>query len=119
MTEETIFVSALDKRTPADRSAYLDEACAGDAVLRQRVEVLLKAHDDAGAFLDRPAVEQIAACGPQSQDSAEAIAESQARANPSETQAERPTGGGDGPSLDFLTPSQNPGSLGRLSHYEA
>ena len=26
MTEETIFVTALDKRTPADRSAYLDEA---------------------------------------------------------------------------------------------
>src|SRR6516162_7928597 len=111
MNERTIFMAALEKDGPADRSAYLDEACAGDAALRRRVEALLKAHDDAGAFLDRPAVEQIAACVSPEQDSTEALAESQARARPGETQAERPTGGGDGPSLDFLSPSPNPASL--------
>src|SRR5215831_16559924 len=45
-----IFLNALD-RAPADRVAYLDVACGGDAALRQRVEALLRAHDDPGAFL--------------------------------------------------------------------
>jgi WD40 repeat protein len=128
MNDETIFATALEKATPSERSAYLDEACAGDAALRQRVEALLKAHGAAGNFLDRPAVEQIAAGVSQPKESTEvidsspqadeAIAESPSRASPGKTQAERPNGGGDGPSLDFLTPSQKPGSLGRLGHYE-
>ena len=50
MTEETIFEAVLDKSTPAERSAYLDEVCAGDAALRQRVEGLLLAHDRAAPF---------------------------------------------------------------------
>jgi WD40 repeat protein/serine/threonine protein kinase/tetratricopeptide (TPR) repeat protein len=45
-----IFLGALD-RAPAERAAYLDAACGGDAALRQRVEALLKAHDDPEAFL--------------------------------------------------------------------
>jgi len=45
-----IFLDALD-RAPADRAAYLDEACGDDAALRHRVEALLRAHDDPGAFL--------------------------------------------------------------------
>src|SRR3954468_10243237 len=45
-----IFLAAAD-RPPADRAAYLDEACGGDAVLRQRVEALLRADDEPGAFL--------------------------------------------------------------------
>jgi len=45
-----IFLAASE-RTPAERAAYLDEACAGDAALRQRVEALLHAHDEPGAFL--------------------------------------------------------------------
>ena len=44
-----LFLEALD-RAPADRAAYLDEACGPDASLRQRVEALLRAHDDPGAF---------------------------------------------------------------------
>ncbi len=46
-----IFLTASERSTPADRAAYLDEACAGDAALRQRVEALLRAHDEPGAFL--------------------------------------------------------------------
>src|ERR1039457_277466 len=38
-----------------ERAAYLDEACAGDAALRQRVEELLQASDEAGRFLENPA----------------------------------------------------------------
>ena len=45
-----IFLEALE-RAPADRAAYLDETCGPDAALRQRVQALLRAHDDPGAFL--------------------------------------------------------------------
>src|SRR5262245_59755818 len=45
-----LFLAALD-RPPAERPAYLEAACAGDAALRQRVEALLAAHDEPGAFL--------------------------------------------------------------------
>src|SRR5262249_51373280 len=46
----SLFLAALE-RPPAERAVYLDEACAGDAALRQRVEALLGAHDEPGAFL--------------------------------------------------------------------
>ena len=42
-----IFVAALDREPGADRTAYLDEACRGDAELRLRVDVLLRAHERA------------------------------------------------------------------------
>jgi len=56
-----IFFAALEKDAPADRAAYLDLACAGDAELRRRVEALLRAHDQADPLLDRPAVEHLSA----------------------------------------------------------
>jgi hypothetical protein len=49
----TIFTAALDN-APAARAAYLDKACAGDAALRARVEDLLRAHEQAGHFLEPP-----------------------------------------------------------------
>jgi tetratricopeptide (TPR) repeat protein len=45
-----LFLAALE-RPQGERAAYLDEACAGKAALRQRVEALLRAHDEPGAFL--------------------------------------------------------------------
>jgi eukaryotic-like serine/threonine-protein kinase len=56
--EVAIFAAALE--LPADqRSAYLDQACAGDVALRRQVEALLRVHDDAGNFFDKLAsVEQ-------------------------------------------------------------
>jgi len=51
--EETIFAAAL-ALPPEERAACLDQACGGDAGLRQRVETLLNAHA-AGAFLEEPA----------------------------------------------------------------
>ncbi|MFO0954047.1 MAG: tetratricopeptide repeat protein [Isosphaeraceae bacterium] len=54
MTEESIFIRALEK--PADeRAAFLEEACAGDLALRGRLELLLRAHDNPGSFLGSPA----------------------------------------------------------------
>ena len=38
MNERAIFIEALDRDTPGDRAAYLDEACDGDPALRERVE---------------------------------------------------------------------------------
>jgi len=42
-------------RLGADREAFLDEACAGDPLLRREVENLLRAHEAAGSFLESPA----------------------------------------------------------------
>jgi eukaryotic-like serine/threonine-protein kinase len=50
-----IFMTALDKTEPTERAAYLAQACGSDDLLRQRVEVLLKANDDPGSFLKSPA----------------------------------------------------------------
>src|SRR5215467_10626017 len=40
-----------------ERESFLAEACADDADLRREVESLLAAHEDAGTFLQSPAVE--------------------------------------------------------------
>ena len=44
MSEREIFTAALNKQDLAERDAFLDEACAGDSQLRQRVEALLTEH---------------------------------------------------------------------------
>jgi eukaryotic-like serine/threonine-protein kinase len=51
MDERSIFMAALERDSLAERSAYLDEACAGDSALRQRIEALLASHEQAGSFL--------------------------------------------------------------------
>jgi hypothetical protein len=61
MTERALFLDALQRTDPALRAAYLDTACAGDRALRERVEALLRSSEHAGAFLEVPAVEQLAA----------------------------------------------------------
>ena len=53
---DSLFHSVLE-REPAERVAFLDEACAGNAPLRQQVEVLLRAHEEAASFIERPAFE--------------------------------------------------------------
>src|SRR5262245_12327299 len=60
MNEREVFINALERQNAADRSGYLDRVCAGNASLRRRVEVLLRAHERAGNLLQRPAVEQFA-----------------------------------------------------------
>jgi len=46
-----LFASAL-ARPPAERDAFLSEACNGDDVLRGEVASLIAAHDRAGDFMD-------------------------------------------------------------------
>ena len=104
MTEQTIFLSALDIPDAATRAAYVESACAGDATLRRQVDALLTAHERSGLFLDEPAVAQLSAPRPAA-ESDTVTAEGEA------------TGGRD-PDLRFLSPPTRPGSLGRLAHYE-
>jgi WD40 repeat protein len=103
MNERAVFTEALDKATPEERAAFLDRACAGDPALRARVEALLRAHDQAGDFLGKLAPQRLAE--DLAADPAAGGSRTQPAANPDE-------------SLDFLAPSDAPGSLGRLGHYE-
>jgi hypothetical protein len=53
MNEASILAAALE-RLPAERAAFLDDACAGSLRLRRRVEALLKVHDEPDEVLDVP-----------------------------------------------------------------
>ncbi len=57
MTERDLFIAALQLEHPAQRQACLEEACAGRPGLREQVENLLRLHEGAGSFLERPAVD--------------------------------------------------------------
>src|SRR5262245_50301865 len=48
---ESLFASALRISSPQDRAAYLNKACDGNSDLRDRLESLLRAYDQAGDFL--------------------------------------------------------------------
>jgi serine/threonine protein kinase len=52
---EAIFHAALEKGTPEERAAFLEEACRGDAGLRREVDRLLDARSRLGGFLEPPA----------------------------------------------------------------
>jgi len=51
--DEPIFTEAL-KHPVAERGAFLDRACSGDAELRRKVEALLRAYERLGDFLETP-----------------------------------------------------------------
>jgi serine/threonine protein kinase/tetratricopeptide (TPR) repeat protein len=53
---ETLFHAARDRVAGPERQAYLDGACGDDAELRDQVEGLLAAHEEASDFLEDPAV---------------------------------------------------------------
>src|SRR5262249_26837690 len=91
---EAVFCEALEKE-PAERAAFLERERAGNEPLRREVQSLLDAHQKGGPFLERPLV------------GAEGVAD---------LAAAEATDSGD--ALPFLAPSPEPGSLGRLDHYE-
>src|SRR4051794_38750303 len=106
MSERDLFNAALAIQGDAARQAYLESACGGDPALRRRVEPLLRAHDGASRFLERPASPGLAHddgtwgrtdwFGPrgEGQDGGET----------------RDDGDEDEPPLDFLLASERPGS---------
>ena len=52
-----VFQAALE-RSPETRPAFLAETCGDDRSLRAEVESLLLAHEGAGSFAERPALEE-------------------------------------------------------------
>src|SRR6185369_16594823 len=100
MNEETIFAGALEKKTAAERQAFLDEACADQPQLRCAVEDLLRADAAAGSFMIHPPV------------GVEATVVSEL--------AGRDTvhSGGWAAALRFLQPCDKPDRIGLLDQYE-
>ncbi|MEZ5942179.1 MAG: protein kinase [Planctomycetaceae bacterium] len=85
---EGIFVNALAMTSKEERTRFLDEVCGENVEQRQKVELLLRAYEDAGSFLEQPVSDIPAQLGKPSL------------------------------SLDFLTPSDDPSLLGTLGPYE-
>src|SRR5262245_38402551 len=54
MREQSLFIAAREKADPTGRAAFLEQACAGDSALRQRIERLLQRHEQTGGFLASP-----------------------------------------------------------------
>src|ERR1044072_1644052 len=53
---DQIFQAAL-QREPAERAAFLDDACGGDTEVRGKVEGMVSADEEARSFIERPAFE--------------------------------------------------------------
>ena len=85
---KSLFLQAAELPSQEARSAFLDQACAGQPELRERVEKLLQSADTPDSLLDQPAVEI---------DATQIVVPDPLAV-----------------SLDFLQPSQRPESLGAL-----
>lgn len=115
MDERTIFTTALEKTDSAARNAYLDESCGDDAELRNRVDELLMLHNEAGDFLEQSPFEpgRTEALYQDSSTTSEAAKSDDERRTIVEN-----VHPDDDVSLDFLEPSDQQDSLGRLAQYE-
>jgi serine/threonine protein kinase len=105
LDNEAIFHAARDIADPDHRRAYVRQACGGDETRIAHVAALLAAADAPDSLLDQPLPERLAA----------ALAKPEGGA---ETQGEPPDPDAGGEVLSFLTPSDKPGVLGRLGHYD-
>ena len=95
---ETLFIQAAAIDAAGERQAFLDRHCGQDAELRRRVEALLRAHDDAGSFLDGPPEDILPTIAINSKDTVD--------------ESLQPV------SLDFLSPCKTPDRLGALGQFE-
>ncbi|MDA1166370.1 MAG: serine/threonine-protein kinase [Planctomycetota bacterium] len=109
MNERTIFLEALEKDNPEQRSAFLDEVCGEDAELRQRVETLLSAHNDAGSFLEKT---------PQEIDADSVFGETAGRTPDLAEGSATDNSTSDEAWQNLLTPTDAVGRLGNLGPYE-
>jgi WD40 repeat protein/tRNA A-37 threonylcarbamoyl transferase component Bud32 len=64
VNERDIFHAAIELTDPAERSAYLEKVCAGNASLRRHVEGMLQVYPELGTFLESPAVDLEGAASP-------------------------------------------------------
>jgi hypothetical protein len=121
---QTIYLATIAVADPVQQAAILDRECASDPELRQRVEELLRAHQDPATLVNQPAATSCEAVlppwdgtleFPQSTDGEKpyrATLHDQVDAQDEPEEAEGQI------TLDFLEPATKPGSLGRLGHYE-
>ncbi len=108
MNERDIFLAAIEIADAAERAAYVDEVCAGDAELRVQVQELLRTHAESSQFLESPAIATNSAIEHTIiADSTEVGADVQERSSSGESEFRK-----------YLQPSTRPGWLGRLAHYE-
>ena len=54
---EEVLQAALD-RPPGDRVSFLEDVCAGDSELRDEADSLIDAYEQAGDFIEEPAIAQ-------------------------------------------------------------
>jgi serine/threonine protein kinase len=54
---EEVLQAALD-RPPRERASFLNEACSGDEQLQREASSLIDAYDEAGDFIEQPAIAQ-------------------------------------------------------------
>lgn len=121
MTEQTIFCVALEIDDPIERANYLTEVCGSDGELRRQVESLLAAHERSGEFLEAPAIGPFRKLpiDPESTSPHSEGYHPHADAAPGTGREEtEPFDDVEVSDLTFLQPSSEPGSLGRLGHYE-
>jgi serine/threonine protein kinase/Leucine-rich repeat (LRR) protein len=126
-TVESIFLAALGKKTTAEQVDYLDQACGDDDALRLRVKRLLDVHPEALNFLAQPAVDRRRVNSHDAtEDATQCATTSGAEASTRDPWAPDAVfetlsyehGDDVAGALSFLQPSDRPGSLGRLAHYE-
>src|SRR5262245_17695409 len=129
MSERDIFAAARERTDSAARAAFLDEACAGDASLRARVERLLQADATPDSIFDAPpahtpavgdgATRTIAPVADEGEGATRTLARAPVADDPAYGQTKAPDeGAGDIDLGALLSPSHEEGSLGRLDHYE-
>ena len=54
---EAVLQEAID-RPPQDRASFLNSACAGDSQLFEEATTLVNAYNEAGDFIEQPAISQ-------------------------------------------------------------
>ncbi|HEX6283405.1 MAG TPA: hypothetical protein VFZ71_00965, partial [Pyrinomonadaceae bacterium] len=52
---ETVLQDALD-RAPVERASFIEAACAGDDELKSEATTLIAAFEEAGDFIEQPAI---------------------------------------------------------------
>jgi serine/threonine protein kinase/WD40 repeat protein len=118
---QAVFLAALEAGDPASQTAILDRECGTDRELRQRIEALLRAHQDPASVLRLPAVHLLGGVGLESAADQtgpfHVPGQSSARTEVLD-EAEQNEAAGVPIDLGFLGPPTRTGSLGRLGHYE-
>lgn len=111
MDEQSIFIEALQQDDDAERATYLDAACVDQPRLRARIEALLRRHDDAGSFLEKPPVQFLTPETVRDPDTPQSETRGKTLPTTEETVNEEPD-------LGFLDPCDKPDTLGQFGSFE-